>query len=500
MQYISSRGSEKKVFAAEAIVQGLAEDGGLFVPQRFPQWSLEQIAGLKELPYHALSACILSTYLTDFSETEVQEMTLKAYGHQFTAPEVLPITQLDDQESVLELFHGPTLAFKDVALQILPHLMKASMEKTGEKKTMLILVATSGDTGKAALEGFKDVPGTAIAVFYPQDGVSETQKLQMLTQEGENVYVCGVEGNFDDAQTGVKRIFSDVQMQEKLAQKGYRLSSANSINWGRLLPQIAYYFWSYVQLLKSEEIRLGDPVNFVVPTGNFGNILAGYYAKRMGLPIGKLLCASNRNNVLTDFFEQGSYDRNREFFKTSSPSMDILISSNLERLLFELSDRDGLQVAKWMQALKEQGKYEILDEQKENIQKDFYAAWCDDELAAQTIKRIFECNDYLMDPHTAVAQCVYDAYYEKTDDKIASIVLSTANPYKFAKDVLEALNGKAIAEEDGFKLCEMLSAYSKTKIPEAVLALKDKPVLHRDVYAPTNMEAALIKQVDNWKK
>lgn len=501
MDYISTRGKAAPVSASEAIVQGLANDGGLFVPTSFPQWDLTRIESLCSMPYHAVASAVLAEYLTDFSTDEIDEMTQKAYGSQFDDQRILPIHTVDKFENILEIYHGPTIAFKDIALQILPHLMTKSMQKTGETKKILILVATSGDTGKAALEGFHDVENTSIIVFYPADGVSDAQKLQMTTQEGNNVYVCAVEGNFDDTQTGVKRIFSDPVMAETLANDGFRLSSANSINWGRLLPQIVYYFWSYAQLINSKQISLGDSVNFVVPTGNFGNILAGYYAKRMGLPIGKLICASNQNNVLTDFFNKGEYDRNREFYQTSSPSMDILISSNLERLLFELANRDGAQVAQWMDSLQTDGKYSLTKEQHLAIQDVFYSAWCDDEVGAFMIRHMFEDHDYLIDTHTATAQSAYEIYSDQTDDASMAMILSTANPYKFSFDVLDALKDSDVGLDgkDTFELCNELSRYTKTKIPEAILALQDKAVLFSDVCPADKMEQCVLSQVKKWK-
>lgn len=500
MEYLSTRGHSQHVSAAQAIVQGLAKDGGLFVPETFPQWSLDRIQGLVDLSYKDVSRSVLSDYLTDFTNEEIIEMTSAAYGNQFDDASILPIYMVDQQENVLEIYHGPTLAFKDIALQILPYLMKKSMQKIGETKKVLILVATSGDTGKAALEGFQDVEDTAMIVFYPQDGVSAAQKLQMMTQEGDNVYVCGVNGNFDDAQSGVKRIFSDPAMAQKLEADGYRLSSANSINWGRLLPQIAYYFWSYAQLIKEGRLILGEIMNVSVPTGNFGNILAGYYAKQMGLPIGKLICASNQNNVLTDFFNQGTYDRNRDFYKTTSPSMDILISSNLERLLFELTDRDGSAVSSWMNSLKTNGAYAISDGQKARLDELFYASWSDDEMGARAIRYMFEEYDYLIDPHTAIAQIASDIYMDATNDKSQMMVLSTASPYKFAGDVVAALREEeARADVDAFALCDELSALTQTNIPNAILNLKGKPICHTDICEASEMDSVVLRCVQNWK-
>lgn len=498
MQYISTRGKSEAADASQAIIQGLAGDGGLYVPERFPPWTLNRIQALCDLPYASVAARVMGDFLSEFSSEEINGMTHAAYGPQFDDPFIVPLSDMGHSEQLMELYHGPTLAFKDMALQILPHLMSASMQKTGEKQKVLILVATSGDTGKAALEGFQDVPGVAIMVFYPQDGVSAAQKRQMITQEGANLSVCGVQGNFDDAQNGVKRIFSDAVFAQKAAQAGYRLSSANSINWGRLLPQIAYYFWAYAFSLKNQRITAGEKLNFVVPTGNFGNILAGYYAKRMGLPVGKLVCASNQNHVLSDFFAQGTYDRNRPFYKTISPSMDILISSNLERLLFELANRDGAAVDEWMQQLRQGGRYELSTELQQSLKEDFAAGWCDEKMCADSIRQTFTERNKLIDPHTAVAQAVYGDFARQNPQTGPCVVAATASPYKFAADVLAALRQNRASDGDVFQTADALSAETHTLIPQAILDLRDKPVLHRDTCKPEEMPQQVLSQLERW--
>ena len=420
-------------------------------------------------------------------------MVERAYS-TFDDPAIAPVIALGEGRFALELWHGPTYAFKDMALQVLPLLLTASRTKCGQDGCILILVATSGDTGKAALEGFSDVDGTAISVFFPRDGVSRVQKLQMMTHAGKNVNVGSIEGNFDDAQTAVKRAFSDTDFAATLREQGVVLSSANSINWGRLVPQIAYYFWSYAQLLKQQAIQPGDPINFAVPTGNFGNILAGYYAKQMGLPIAKLICASNANNVLTDFFNQGHYDCTRHFYRTMSPSMDILISSNLERLLFELSGRDDAQVRQWMHELSQNGSYTIDADLRSTLQRDFFAGYCDDERTAKAIRSMFEQAGYLMDPHTAVANCVLDDYREKTGDKTPCVVVSTASPFKFSPDVLRSLTGEAV-DIDEFETVEALARISHTKPPEGILKLRSLPLLHEDMISPADLETYLLSKI-----
>ncbi len=473
MRYLSTRGGEP-VGAAQAIVRGISPSGGLYVPESNPKIEVDSSA---RGSYQSTALRIMRAYLPEVNENKLREMIDAAYA-SFDASEVTPLVKLNDTESVLELWHGPTMAFKDVALQMLPHLMRESLRLTGEDKNVYILVATSGDTGKAALEGFKDVEGTRVLVFYPHGGVSQAQRLQMITQEGGNVDVCAVHGNFDDAQTGVKKIFASGEVADELAGAGWRLSSANSINFGRLLPQIVYYFTSYETLLCRGDIQPGEAVNFCVPTGNFGDILAGEYARRMGLPIHKLICASNRNNVLTDFFESGVYDDNRPFFKSMSCSIDILISSNLERLLFELAGRNEQTIREWMDALKEKGMYALPQEALNELKKTFAAGWCTEEDTLETIKRTYEKTNYLMDPHTAVAQCVYERYVAQTGDQTKTVLLSTANPYKFATHVLSAFEQTG---EDDFINAERLHAMTGMQIPTGISGLLGKPEVHMDV-------------------
>ena len=487
MRYLSTRGGDP-ASAAEAIVRGLSPSGGLYVPESYPtiEWNNSVRGG-----YLATAHRVMQAYLPETDEGELKHMIEAAYK-SFDHADVTPLYKLSAREHVLELWHGPTMAFKDVALQMLPHLMRSSLRQTGETKQVYILVATSGDTGKAALEGFRDVEGTRVLVFYPFGGVSEAQRLQMVTQEGKNIDVCAVRGNFDDAQTGVKQIFASKEIAHKLEEEGYRLSSANSINFGRLLPQIVYYFTSYEQLVASGEIQPGERINFCVPTGNFGDILAGEYARRMGLPIHRLICASNRNNVLTDFFESGVYDDNRPFYQSMSCSIDILISSNLERLLFELADRDDALVRTWMQDLKQKGMYALPQSAIKELKQTFSAGWCTEEDTLHTIKRVFDKTGYLMDPHTAVAQCVYERYAEQTGDNAKTVLLSTANPYKFASDVLGAFEA---AGEDDFKNAARLKELTGAQIPKAMSELKGKPELHHDVCALEEMPKRVLSPI-----
>lgn len=488
MDYISTRNKEVSQSASESIVKGISVDGGLFVPSSFPNITIDELASLEEKSYKERAAYVISKFLTEYTYEELLELTTKAYS-KFDSEETAPLVKIDEGSFVMELWHGPTCAFKDMALTLLPHLMTASRLKVGAKDKTLILVATSGDTGKAALEGFSDVEGTEIIVFYPNDGVSDMQKLQMATQEGKNVHVAAIEGNFDDAQSGVKKIFADKEVNDKLLELGYKLSSANSINWGRLVPQIAYYISAYVDLVSSEEIAMGDKVNFCVPSGNFGNILAAYYAKRMGLPVNKLICASNENNVLTDFMNTGVYDINREFYKTTSPSMDILISSNLERLLFELFDRDDSKINELMNKLKTEGKYSI---DKSLIEKNgFVGGCCNVEDTKETIANVFDEYGYLLDTHTAVAMNVYSNYVVATEDYTPTVVVSTASPYKFPCDVLEAITGKY--EEDAFEAGKKLVLESALQMPESIAKLKEKKVLHKDVIKVEDMANTVIK-------
>ncbi len=480
MSFISTRGGAC-VTASQAILRGLAPDGGLYVPAMFPQLSLQEIAALTQMDYRQRALTILRGYLEDFSAQELSQAIDSAYASsKFDDKAIAPTRRLDATTHVLELFHGPTLAFKDMALQLLPHLTTLSARKNGEEREIAILVATSGDTGKAALEGFKDVPGTSCTVFYPTDGVSDVQKLQMTTTGGDNTHVIAINGNFDDAQTGVKALFASERFHQQMQERGRVLSSANSINFGRLVPQIVYYFSAYADLLAEGAIQLGEEINFVVPTGNFGNILAGYYARSMGLPIKKLICASNRNNVLTDFFLGGIYDTRRQFFKTTSPSMDILISSNLERLLFECADRDSLLISRWMQQLRDCQSYAIGEQRKEWLLSVFGAGCADDLECADEIHRVFTQHQYLMDTHTAVASRVLRHYREETGDATQTVIVSTASPYKFAADVLRAVSGQAAAQDkDAFACCEALEQLSGRPIPQQVQALRTLPIRHR---------------------
>ena len=478
MQYRSTRNSQLNVESAMAIKTGLSPEGGLFLPESVPELTLKEIGELTNMSYQERAIHILSRFLTDFTLDEIINCVNNAYTREkFETDAIAPVYKLNDQAYFLELWHGPTCAFKDMALQILPHLLTTSIKKTGETKEIVILVATSGDTGKAALEGFKDVPGTRIIVFYPANGVSDIQKRQMITQEGNNVDVAAVNGNFDDAQSGVKKIFTDKEYKDLLARNDFLLSSANSINWGRLVPQIVYYFSAYANLVKSGEITLGDNINFVVPTGNFGNILAGYYAKRMGLPVNKLVCASNENNVLTDFINTGVYDKNRAFKTTTSPSMDILISSNLERLLYLITE-DDKQVSAWMDALKKDGKYEVTEDVKKEVLDAFFAGFCDDDDTKDEISKVFKEYGYVMDTHTAVAKRVYNDYVKNTGDETKTVIVSTASPFKFSDSVLRAIKGE-ITSENEFEMLKELSEAGEAAIPKSLAELETKPVIFR---------------------
>ncbi len=477
MSFFSTRG-ESCVTASQAILRGIAPDGGLYVPAMFPAVSPERLTTLTEMSYEKRATAVLKRFLEDFSLREIEDAVHAAYGaDRFAHPDIAPLTKLDGATWALELFHGPTLAFKDMALQLLPHLLRLSAEKNGETREVCILVATSGDTGKAALEGFRDVPGTSCTVFYPLDGVSDVQKLQMVTTGGSNTRVIAVHGNFDDAQTGVKELFGSEAFREEMGKKGKTLSSANSINLGRLVPQVVYYFSAYADLLKQHAIAAGEPVNFCVPTGNFGNILAGYYARMMGLPVNKLICASNRNNVLTDFFRSGIYSTHRTFFKTISPSMDILVSSNLERLLYEAADRDGSLIRTWMGQLKECGSYSVGDQRAEWMADVFWGDCADNKDTLAEIRKRWEQDGYLFDPHTAVAGHVLREYRKATGDDTPSVIVSTASPYKFAADVLSALTGDN-AGGDPFAASEKLQEYTGIPMPEQVRKLRELPVRH----------------------
>ena len=474
MDYLSTRDKTLALSAAEAIKMGLSRDGGLFTPARFPSISPLELEAMCEMSYQQRCAYVMGLFLDDFTPEEVSDFALRAYGpEKFDDPAVAPLRRVGGKTWCLELWHGPTSAFKDMALQMLPQLLSASLKKTGEDKTACILVATSGDTGKAAMEGFADVPQTKILVFYPENGVSQIQKLQMVTQEGANVGVCAVRGNFDDAQNGVKRIFSDPAIREELAGRGFFLSSANSINWGRILPQIVYYISAYCDLVREGKLKLGDKFHVCVPTGNFGNILAGYYAKKMGLPIDKLICASNANNVLTDFLQTGVYDRNRPFYNTASPSMDILISSNLERLLFDLTGSDE-EVRGYMASLNATGRYEVSQKVKDAVRAQFVSGFCDDARTLNTIEKVFHNTGYLMDTHTAVAYTVLQDYRAKTADDTPAVVVSTASPFKFCDSVLTALG--VTEQAKGTEILKQLSDVTGKPAPKPLASLAGKAV------------------------
>ena len=492
MSFFSTRGGAC-VTASQAVLWGLAKDGGLYVPSMYPQLTQEKIAAFCQMSYQQVAQRVLRCFLEDYSIAEIEEAVTAAYAAPaFDDPAIAPVKKLEGSTYVLELFHGPTLAFKDIALKLLPYLVKMAAEKNDERREVSILVATSGDTGKAALEGFKDVPGTSCTVYYPENGVSDMQRLQMVTTEGSNTHVIGVRGNFDDAQTGVKRMFSDPAFHEKMNALGRLPSSANSINFGRLVPQVVYYFTAYAALINSGAARMGQPVNFVVPTGNFGDILAGYYAKRMGLPVGRLICASNRNNVLSDFFTDGVYYTHRTFFTTMSPSMDILISSNLERLLYESADRDSRLVKSWMELLADCGSFSIGAQRLAELHKTFSAGFADDQMTAEEIHRVYEHTGYLMDPHTAVASRVLAEYRETTGDHAPTVIIATASPYKFAGDVLAALLGPALAEGlTAFDCADRLHAHTGVPIPRQISELKTLPTRHSAVCDKGDMETAL---------
>lgn len=476
MKYVSTRGQSDSVTAAEAILRGIAPDGGLYCPESIPAIGADFIAKLCNMDYNRRAAAVLSLFMEDFSEEQLLTEATAAYS-TFDEYGVAPLAKLGDQCSIMELWHGPTCAFKDVALQMLPRLLRMSKEQLGVDEETCILVATSGDTGKAALEGFKDAPGVSVTVFYPNQGVSVVQRTQMVTQQGNNVHVAAVEGNFDDAQTGVKKIFGDRDFAEELASRGQKLSSANSINWGRLAPQIVYYFSAYADMVNSGSIRAGDKVNFCVPTGNFGDILAGWYAKAMGLPVNKLICASNANKVLTEFFETGTYNKNREFFKTGSPSMDILISSNMERMLYHVTG-SATTVAELMAQLNTEGSYTLDNTSMEALRRDYAAGYADDATCAATIKEIFDTYSYVCDTHTAVAYAVYKDYVAQTGDETTTVVLSTASPFKFVGFVLSSLTGADNNNVSEFQLLRELSDVSGDRIPAPLRDLETRQVLH----------------------
>ncbi|SDB12174.1 threonine synthase [Ruminococcaceae bacterium FB2012] len=475
MYYKSTRNSSVNVSSAQAIAQGISKDGGLFVPSEIPSITLEDVKKLGKMTYAERAFFVFSKFLTDFTDAEIRYCVDSAYNDRnFDSDSIAELAHLFDGTYMLELWHGPTCAFKDMALQILPYLLTTSAKKLDLGRKIVILVATSGDTGKAALEGFKDVPDTQILVFYPEDGVSAMQKKQMTTQEGANVGVCAIKGNFDDAQNGVKAIFTNAEIAETLDKNGMQFSSANSINWGRLAPQIIYYVSTYAQLVEDKAIDLGEPINIVVPTGNFGNILAGYYAKKMGIPVNKLICASNANNVLTDFINTGVYDRNRKFYTTISPSMDILISSNLERLLYHLCGENDATIRDWFGKLASEGRYEVSEDVKKVLSEEFYAGCCDDAQTKECIKGIYDKYSYTCDTHTAVAVKVYQDYKAAAGDDTVTVIASTASPYKFSGSVLSAIGVSTDADE--FSLVDRLAEASKLPVPASLAALKDKEV------------------------
>ena len=480
MEFFSTRNVNEKVSAAQAIAQGLSQEGGLFVPASFPKVDLDAAC---KMEYAQLASHILSGYLEDYDPNFLKQATADTYGAAFGG-KAGQLEHVEGSTYALELWHGPTCAFKDYALQLMPKLLVEAKKNLGRTEQTLILVATSGDTGKAALEGYKNIPGVKILVFYPDSGTSEIQRLQMVTQQGDNVGVYAVKGNFDDAQTGVKRVFADKQLAAELAKKDVRLSSANSINWGRLVPQIVYYFAAYGRLVRNHEIEMGQPVDFCVPTGNFGDILAGYYAKQMGLPVGKLVCASNRNNVLTEFFETGTYNARREFFKTTSPSMDILVSSNLERLLYHITGSDA-QVAAWMADLAEKGSYTVNSTTLETIRADFAAGCASDEEVAQEIKAIYQKVGYLCDPHTAVAFKVAREYQAASQSHNPMVVLSTASPYKFPRDVLTALGAEA--PQSDFAAMDGLKELTNVPVPNSLAALRGQQERFNQVIEPSQI-------------
>lgn len=483
--YHSTRNSEETATASEAILKGLTSDGGLFVPDSIPKLNVS-LEDLTQMSYQEIAYAVMKEFLTDFTEEELKTCINNAYDSKFDTEEIA-VTKKVDGAYYLELFHGATIAFKDMALSILPHLLVTSARKNNVKNEIVILTATSGDTGKAALAGFADVPGTKIIVFYPKSGVSPIQEKQMVTQKGDNTYVIGIKGNFDDAQTGVKKMFSNKELAKVMNDNGFQFSSANSINIGRLVPQVVYYVKAYADLLKQGALKAGEPMNVVVPTGNFGNILASYYAKQMGIPIGKFVCASNKNKVLFDFFETGKYDRNREFHVTTSPSMDILISSNLERMIYRIAGNDAKQCAKFMAALTKDGEYVITDAMKAEL-SEFFGAFGSEEETAVKIKEVYDKEGYVMDTHTAVAAVAYDKYKAATgDDKTPTVIASTASPYKFTRSVMDAIDPAYDAEDD-FELVDELNKVSKTAIPKAIEEIRTAPVLHDTVCETAAME------------
>lgn len=487
LYYRSTRGSGEDLNSLEAIVKGIADDGGLFVPSKIEKLD-KDLSELSKMSYQELAYYVINKFFPDFTKDELLNCVENAYDDKFDTRDIAPLKEKMDT-NFLELFHGPTLAFKDMALSILPYLLKTASVKLGTKDEIVILTATSGDTGKAALEGFKDVEGIKIIVYYPQDGVSDVQKYQMITQEGENTHVIGIKGNFDDAQNGVKEAFNDTNFNKELKDEGFVLSSANSINIGRLVPQVVYYIYSYLELVKSEKIKVGDSINVVVPTGNFGNILAAYYAREMGLPIDKFICASNENNVLTDFFNTGVYDRRRELKLTDSPSMDILISSNLERLLYTISNDDSKLISDLMNRLSSDGVYEVPEDIKEKL-TDFYGGFASTLETSETIKKVYEESNYVIDTHTAVAYAVYEKYKSKTGDTKETVIASTASPFKFTRSVSDALNIETKGKSD-FELIKELAKTTGLNIPKAIENLDKREILHDTVCEKGNMKQAI---------
>ena len=487
--YKSTRNSDTTVTASQAILKGLAEDGGLFVPTMIPKLDagMDELAGMS---YQETAYAVMKQYLTDFTEEELKSCIARAYDEKFDTEEIAPLKK-EDGVYYLELFHGATIAFKDMALSILPHLMTTAAKKNHISNEIVILTATSGDTGKAALAGFADVPGTRIVVFYPKSGVSPIQEKQMVTQKGDNTFVVGIRGNFDDAQTGVKKIFGDKDLEKEMASAGFQFSSANSINIGRLVPQIVYYVYAYAKLYAAGNIKNGEEINVVVPTGNFGNILAAYYAKNMGVPIRKLICASNENRVLYDFLGTGTYDRNREFILTTSPSMDILISSNLERLLYRIAGEDDSKNRQMMEALVKDGRYEITEDMKEKL-ADFYGNYATEAETADEIARLYRKTGYVLDTHTAVASRVYRKYAEETGDTAVTVIASTASPYKFTRSVMDAVDKKYDAMSD-FELVDELNKLSGVAVPRAIDEIRNAPVLHDTVVDAADMKDTVKK-------
>lgn len=489
IMYNSTRNKETRVPASVAILKGLSEDGGLFVPERIPALD-KSLKELAKMSYQQVAYEVMKLFFTDFTEEELQHCIESAYDEKFDTPEIAPIVEAQGAY-YLELFHGATIAFKDMALSILPHLLITAARKNKVHNEIVILTATSGDTGKAALAGFADVKGTRIVVFYPKNGVSPIQEKQMVTQKGENTYVVGIHGNFDDAQTGVKKIFGDKELEAYMQEKGFQFSSANSINIGRLIPQVAYYVYAYAKLLAEEKITEGEKINVVVPTGNFGNILAAFYAKNMGLPIEKLICASNENKVLFDFFRTGIYDRNRKFVLTSSPSMDILISSNLERLIYYIAGNDADKTSELMAALSSGGVYEITKEMKEKL-SDFYGGYATEQETAKTIHDLYEDTGYVIDTHTAVAASVYGKYKEQTKDMAKTVIASTASPYKFTRSVISAIDPAYDESMGDFELVDRLQALSGVKVPRAIEEIRKAPVLHDHICEKDQMKQTVM--------